>query len=500
LVKYHKRTTKKKKKKSKTPYYYKEFLNVEDMMLEKVFKPEPVLKFTEFYPSYLLFKDPYIIPGQMSVDLPWYYAWLTVMDEEDIKNMGIFVTNLLNTHPPKFIQLGIYYKMRDVTTLRKIYENVRRRVKSRIEAFWNQVANWVEWDKFTKEYSWIILTHPFGPPEDVSEARLHQYHEKLMTFQAMIDEFFLKFVTTGEDLDAFHARWMKLIDKNEPIWDALGMDSESVDLSPKKENTILGAMKMRVETNIRVGKESNHTFTWSGIQDEVLEKLVMVDELSSPKPSRIPIAIIQTSLFKYIEHPKLMMLELFFDSGPSLFKKEVTTLISVLRRKIPREIPLVVRLFLRDKRLDLLEKDAARFFKVADEKNIACEINANYHLRVNGIFLYSIQDVKDRTKDLPHFGYLKFILLRDYLKDERKCFSKVKKLQDNDLFSARHLFRFHAVEKALDQPKSLAYLRNEKWDAILSTLGLSLRDLDDAPTLETIQLHETIFDEDLDGY
>lgn len=164
----------------------------------------------EFYPSYILFNSPCIVEGQMPIDLPWFYAWLTVMDGES-REGGFLVANLDNVIPPKHFVIGTFAKRASNDSLLARYYRLRTSVKGRIEAFWNALPDWHPVYERMKALSQALLFSPIEiPPElDVEAAQL-----EIREFESQVDRFFEPFLA-GETMDQFYARWMTEIEQNE---------------------------------------------------------------------------------------------------------------------------------------------------------------------------------------------------------------------------------------------------------------------------------------------
>ena len=175
-------------------------------MIQKSSYPVHFWRATEFYPSYLLIQTPYIVPGQMPIDLPWLYAWLTILDQES-REEGFLVTNLVNEIPPKHLTVGTAITREPDARALKRYYLVRQEVKTRIEAFWNSVTAWHPLYTRMKEISWQLLTDPFQPtPRKIVAA--------IQAYESVVDRFFAPIVAP-ETMYEFFARWMVEIDTNE---------------------------------------------------------------------------------------------------------------------------------------------------------------------------------------------------------------------------------------------------------------------------------------------
>ena len=104
-------------------YEYNLFYTQEDMAQQST-HPRPFWRVLEFYPSYMLIKTPFTTSGQLPIDVPWFYAWLTIMDAQPRKK-GFIIANLVNTHPPKHYAIGTYIKERTDAEILEAYYKIR---------------------------------------------------------------------------------------------------------------------------------------------------------------------------------------------------------------------------------------------------------------------------------------------------------------------------------------------------------------------------------------
>jgi hypothetical protein len=190
-------------------YEFKLF-NSQEGLIERSDHPRKFWCVKEFYPSYMLINTPFIVAGQMPIDLPWFYAWLTVMDEQP-RQTGFLLSNLINTIPPKHVEVGTFIKGNGETNILKRYYALRQTVKSRIETFWNSLADWYALYTRMKEYSYLLLSDPFDPTPGLDPAAITS---EIQAFEGLVDRFFQRFLPT-ETLDQFFARMMSEIDKHE---------------------------------------------------------------------------------------------------------------------------------------------------------------------------------------------------------------------------------------------------------------------------------------------
>ena len=163
----------------------------------------------------MMMKTPFVMAGPMPIDLPWFYAWFTVIDEEPRKE-GFIITNIINYIPYKHYEIGSIMKTQEVgccaiqETLEKYYQ-LRQTVKDRIEAFWSGLDDWHSLYRRMKDISWLLLGNPFDPPSDVDPKVVNA---EVREFEALIDCFFERFIEP-ESMDQFYTRMMKEIENNE---------------------------------------------------------------------------------------------------------------------------------------------------------------------------------------------------------------------------------------------------------------------------------------------
>ena len=183
-------------------------------LLKPIGHPAQYWRVMEYYPSYMMMKTPFVMAGPMPIDLPWFYAWLTVIDEEPRKE-GFIITNIINYIPPKHYEIGIIMKTQEVgccaihEVLEKYYQ-LRQTVKERIEAFWNGLDDWYPLYCRGKELSRLLLGNPFDPPADAEPMVINA---EVREFEALIDGFFEHFIEP-ESMDQFYTRMMQEIENN----------------------------------------------------------------------------------------------------------------------------------------------------------------------------------------------------------------------------------------------------------------------------------------------
>jgi hypothetical protein len=175
-------------------------------MYERADHPERFVRFREFYPSYMRYRTPYIITGEMPIDEPFLFAWLTVLNEPEHAD-GFVFTNLVNTIPPKHVEVGTPMESATIRTLLPRYRTLRERVKQRIEAFWSAQLDWKELHTAMCESTRELLQQDYVPDQEAKTAAVH-------AFATRVDAFFDQFLE-GETMDQFRTRRFREFDEIE---------------------------------------------------------------------------------------------------------------------------------------------------------------------------------------------------------------------------------------------------------------------------------------------